>query len=101
MKVHVDVSQSEMVCCIHWTYPVHVDVSLSGSDFSIVLDNQLHVDQQVTAVSTSFFCQMHQSLVNRRSQTKDALRVLVQAFIHTLPTGLCFTGCSSVGMLAR
>jgi len=44
--------------------------------------NQLSMGPHVTAVSRSCFCQLHQLRVVRRSVTEDALRSLVQAFIH-------------------
>ena len=52
------------------------------TDLGIVLDNQLTTGPQVTAVSRSCFYQMRQLCVAQRSLTKDALRSLVQAFIH-------------------
>jgi len=52
------------------------------TDLGVVLDNQLTMGPQVTAVSRSCFYQMRQLRVVQRSLTNDALRSLVQAFIH-------------------
>ena len=52
------------------------------TDLVDVLGNQLSMGSRVTAVSRSYFCQMRQLRVIQRSLTKDALRSLVQVFIH-------------------
>jgi len=52
------------------------------TDLGVVLDNQLTMCPQVTAVSRSCFYQMRQLRIVQRSLTKDTLRSLVQAFIH-------------------
>jgi len=52
------------------------------TDLGVVLDNQLSMGPQITDVSRSCFYQMRQLRVIRQSLTKDAVRSLVQAFIH-------------------
>ena len=49
------------------------------TDLGVVLDNQLSMSPQVTAVSRSCFYQLRQLRVVQRSLTEDALRSLVQA----------------------
>ena len=51
-------------------------------DLGVVLDNQLFMGPQVTAISRSCFYQLHQLHVVQRSPTEDAFRSLVQAFMH-------------------
>ena len=59
-----------------------VEFDSAVTDLGIILHNQLSMALQVTAVSRSCFYQMCQLRVVQRSLTKDALRSLVQAFIH-------------------
>ena len=61
-----------------------VEFDSAVTDLGIILHNQLSMALQVTAVSRSCFYQMRQLRVVQRSLTKDALRSLVQAFIHCL-----------------
>ena len=53
------------------------------TDLGVVLDNQMTMGPQVTAVTRScFYLLMRQLRVVQRSLTKDALRSFVQAFMH-------------------
>jgi len=52
------------------------------TDLGVILDNQLSMGPQMTAVSRSHFYQMCQLRVVQRSLTKDALMSLIKAFIH-------------------
>ena len=59
-----------------------VEFDVKATDFGVVLDSQLSMALQVTAVCRSCIYQMRQLRSIRRSLTPDALKALVQAFVH-------------------
>ena len=52
------------------------------TNLGVVLDNQLSMQAQVTAVCRSCFYQLRQLCVVQRSLTRDVLQSLVQAFVQ-------------------
>jgi len=65
-----------------------VEFASTVMDLSVVLDNPLSMESQVTAVCRSCFCQLWQLRVVQRSFATDILQSLIQAFIHWQMTRL-------------
>ena len=59
-----------------------VEFDSTVTDLGVVLDNQLSMQAQVTAVCRSCFYHLRQLCVVQRSLTRDVLQSLVQAFVH-------------------
>jgi len=59
-----------------------VEFDVKATDLGMVLDSQLSMASQVAAICRSCYYQMRQLRSIRRLLTPDALKALVQAFVH-------------------
>ena len=59
-----------------------VELDSTATNLGVVLDGQLSVSQQVTAVCRSCFYQLRQLKSVKSSLTREALHSLIQAFVH-------------------
>jgi len=59
-----------------------VEFDSTATNLGVVLDGQLSMSQQMTAVCRSCFYQLRQVKSVRRSLTREALHSLIQAIVH-------------------
>jgi len=59
-----------------------VELDSTATNLGVVLDGQLSVSQQVTAVCRSCFYELRQLKSVKSSLTREALHSLIQAFVH-------------------